>query len=82
MVELAAEDLFVPALTTCGYRTDTDGYPGRYHYGGTLAFGPDDMLYLTLGDKSKSSWAQDMTKTAGKILRFRRDGSVPLDNYG
>jgi glucose/arabinose dehydrogenase len=52
------------------------------HKGGRLAFGPDGMLYVTLGDlhTGLSGAAQDVDDPRGKILRYRPDGSVPPDN--
>ncbi len=52
----------------------------HYHAGGALAFGPDGMLYATVGDGRIPPYAQDSTALIGKILRYRADGSVPPDN--
>lgn len=57
------------------------GIPGAvYHDGGRMAFGPDGHLYITTGDATNESLAQDTGSLAGKILRIRDDGSVPADN--
>lgn len=37
-------------------------------------------LYMTTGDASKQSLAQDPNSLAGKILRLKLDGSIPADN--
>jgi len=58
-----------------------DDIPGaKYHDGGRIAFGPDGKLYITTGDALNPSQAQDLSSTAGKILRINPDGSAPLDN--
>jgi glucose/arabinose dehydrogenase len=50
------------------------------HDGGRLAFGPDGMLYVTVGDASDTGNAQNLKKLNGKILRMTPDGAVPDDN--
>lgn len=58
-------------------------YDGDKHFGGRLAFGPDGMLYLTLGERSDMATrpqAQDLGSHLGKILRVTPDGAVPPDN--
>lgn len=51
--------------------------------GGNIHFGPDEMLYVSVGDFGVPSNALDTTdskNTRGKILRLNPDGSVPADN--
>ncbi|BDH57694.1 oxidoreductase [Tsukamurella sp. PLM1] len=50
------------------------------HNGGRLAFGPDGMLYATVGDAAQRDDAQDLAKLGGKILRMTPDGARPADN--
>jgi glucose/arabinose dehydrogenase len=58
-----------------------DGIPkAGNHNGGRLTFGPDGMLYVSTGDASEPSRAQDLDSLGGKILRLAPDGSVPADN--
>src|SRR5688572_2039864 len=58
-------------------------YRGTLHYGSRLAFGPDKMLYVTLGERSDKvvrPQAQQMDSHMGKILRITPEGSAPPDN--
>lgn len=50
------------------------------HNGGRIAFGPDRMLYATVGDAGNPDAAQDKNKLHGKILRMTPTGNVPEDN--
>ncbi|MFQ5941832.1 MAG: PQQ-dependent sugar dehydrogenase [Nitrososphaerales archaeon] len=50
------------------------------HSGGALAFGPDEKLYITVGDNLEAESSQDPSILTGKILRINRDGTIPDDN--
>jgi len=50
------------------------------HDGGRIAFGPDNLLYITTGDAEEPNSAQDTKSLNGKILRINDDGSIPPDN--
>ncbi|MDQ6785407.1 MAG: PQQ-dependent sugar dehydrogenase [Acidobacteriota bacterium] len=52
----------------------------RYHSGTRLKFGPDGKLYITTGDATKQTRAQDLSSINGKTLRLNDDGTVPADN--
>jgi len=47
--------------------------------GSRLAFGPNDMLYMTTGAPFDDR-AQKIDNVYGKVLRLHTDGSIPSDN--
>ncbi len=51
-----------------------------FHAGGALAIGPDDKLYITVGDATTHIYAQSSEVLVGKILRINKDGTIPSDN--
>lgn len=67
-----------------------DRPPSEQHHGGSLAFGPDGMMYLGLGDGGglgdPGENAQDPSSLLGKVLRIdptpdgERPYVVPADN--
>lgn len=62
-------------------RTIIDKIPGaRFHNGGRIAFGPDNMLYITTGEIFNGDLAQDLTSLGGKILRLTPQGTATNDN--
>jgi len=62
--------------------------PFTNHNGGTIAFGPDGMLYLSLGDggsgNDPGNRSQDMSTLLGKVIRIDVSGAagyaIPADN--
>ncbi len=54
--------------------------PGDMHAGGSLKFGPDGKLYVTLGENRQGKAAQNLDSPRGKIFRLNEDGSAPEDN--
>jgi glucose/arabinose dehydrogenase len=54
---------------------------GRHHFGCRIVEAPDGHLFLTLGDRfSRMQDAQTLDNHHGKVIRVRKDGSVPPDN--
>lgn len=55
-------------------------------YGSRIAFGPDGLLYFSVGDRgawpidTTTVFAQDLDRPGGKVYRLHRDGSIPADN--
>lgn len=50
------------------------------HFGSRIVQHPDGTLFFSTGDRGDGPRAQDMTDSAGAILRINADGSVPSDN--
>jgi glucose/arabinose dehydrogenase len=70
-------------------RTGETSSEGGATYAGRLLFGPDGMLYVTVGDRDEKVLtddpslrmrAQGLDNHVGKVLRLRDDGSIPADN--
>jgi aldose sugar dehydrogenase len=68
-----------------------DAWETGGNLGGKILFGPDETLYVTVGDRDRLCCtgtednslrmkAQDLRNHVGKTLRIRDDGTVPPDN--
>lgn len=53
---------------------------GQSHQISNVSIGPDDKLYVHVGDGFDASTAQDLDQFRGKILRMNKDGTAPSDN--
>lgn len=64
--------------TGTGFRVVRDlGVRPQEHSGGPVRFGPDGMLYLSVGDHDNAANAQNQSNDYGKILRMTPSGGVP-----
>src|SRR5438067_6769895 len=50
------------------------------HNGGAIHFGPDDRLYIGVGENANGSNSQTLSNLLGKMLRINADGTIPTDN--
>ena len=59
-----------------------DNIPSQtgWHNGGAIHFGPDNRLYVAVGEGHASSNAQNLSTLAGKLLRIDANGGIPTDN--
>jgi glucose/arabinose dehydrogenase len=58
-------------------------YNNNMHFGSRLEFGPDGMLYVTMGERSSQETrpqAQQLASHLGKTLRIQPDGSPAPNN--
>ena len=53
---------------------------GGRHYGSRLVFARDGKLFITIGERGESEWAQDFTINRGQVIRINSDGSIPEQN--
>ena len=53
---------------------------GSNHNGGAIHFGPDEKLYIAVGDAANGSNSQTLSNVLGKMLRLNADGSIPQSN--
>lgn len=53
---------------------------GGLHFGSRVVVGPDDKLWLGLGERYRRDEAQNLNVHLGKVIRLNKDGSVPADN--
>jgi glucose/arabinose dehydrogenase len=51
------------------------------HNGGALHFGPDDKLYIAVGDNANGANSQTLSNLLGKILRLNPDGTIPANPF-
>jgi glucose/arabinose dehydrogenase len=54
--------------------------PSSKHFGSRLAFDPEGLLFITVGERGQGERAQDLGDHNGSVIRLYPDGSVPEDN--
>ncbi|MCB0526844.1 MAG: PQQ-dependent sugar dehydrogenase [Saprospiraceae bacterium] len=59
---------------------ELDQLSGSIHNAGAMVFGPDERLYIGVGDGAKSDNAQELNTVLGKILCIEPNGMIPADN--
>jgi len=52
----------------------------KIHFGSRIEFGPDDTIFLSVGDRNERHDAQKLTSHLGKVLRLTRDGKPAAGN--
>lgn len=68
-------------LTSTGQQTILDNFPSaNAHQVQALSIGPDNKLYVNVGDGHEGGAAQNNSDLRGKVLRLNLSGSVPADN--
>jgi glucose/arabinose dehydrogenase len=50
------------------------------HNGGSIHFGADGKLYVSVGENANSKNSQSLATPLGKLLRINPDGTIPSDN--
>lgn len=73
-------DTDTDALTDTEVIFESSPGPSLDQIGGRLALTGDGYLFLSLGDRWDGARAQDLSDTAGSIVRIRTDGGIPEDN--
>lgn len=61
----------------------TPSYDGNKHFGSRLVFGPENQLYVTVGERSDPEprvQAQDLSSGLGKVFRIDMSGKALPDN--
>ncbi|MBL8060875.1 MAG: PQQ-dependent sugar dehydrogenase [Chthonomonas sp.] len=53
---------------------------GGVHFGNRTVFDGKGHIYVCYGERGQGNLSQDLTKTNGKILRLKEDGTIPADN--
>ncbi|MFZ9520573.1 MAG: PQQ-dependent sugar dehydrogenase [Silvanigrellaceae bacterium] len=53
---------------------------GGVHFGSRIAFDTGGHVFFGVGDRGERDKAQDLSRHNGKIIRLKRDGSIPRDN--
>ena len=54
-----------------------DAWNDTRHHGGSLQFGPNDLIYVTTGDTDVPANSRNLTHSDGKIIRLYKDGTIP-----
>ncbi len=79
VADLTDTNEIVPAESTVIFDIQ-DEWATDFHFSGCVEIGPDDMLYLSVGDDANVSNPQNMNSFRGKILRMDYNGDPLPDN--